>query len=469
MADHLPDADEGVTAESLGKLDGPQRFANNGKKKLCAVPNCPKLSDGRRSNFMCRSHYTTTSLYRAEVEEEQRAREQEAAALGCGSDGDGTVDGGDGGGEDEEEEGGTGSGGGRRSRRNRKPSAKILRSVETEQVMKKEMQRRREEKFGKGGSGNGSSKGTGGGGERTSATSRATRVDYSALAGVNDDSSYASVVSYKKTKVVADTQNEDDDFEEASSTAGSSVAAEAARPSIPKTRHIIRVAAYPPAQKPAKTSLGPEPSYLFRKGPLPPPSPPIGPQIDPPAFPFQRPIAVNPQGQDQSLADTGIYANQIRRRVQADADASIILPLPRRTVGGVRDQVERTKQCNCKKSGCLKLYCDVSIWIHSLRLICTFCRHASFFFCSIFPVVASTLIVIIFFHRSICLYPPHNTTQRSASPMLFSVPTCAVVSSVTTMKTASKTFGRGPRSLYRYWSATPMRSVPRSRSVPLYM
>ena len=126
---------------------------------------------------------------------------------------------------------------------------------------------------------------------------------------------------------------------------------------------------YPPAPKPAKTPLGPEPSYLFRKGPLPPPSPPIGPQTDPPAFPFQRPIAVNPQEQDQSLADTGIYANQIRRRVQAEADASIILPLPPRTVGGVREQVERTKQCNCKKSGCLKLYCDVSIWIHSLRLI----------------------------------------------------------------------------------------------------
>ena len=355
--EHMPDADEGVAAESLGKLDGPQRFANNGKKKLCAVPGCPKLSDGRRSNFMCRSHYTTTSLYRAEVEEEQRAREQEAATLGYGSDGGGTVDGGEGGKEDNEEEGG---GGGRRSRRNRKPSAKILRSVETEQVLKKEVQRRKEEKFGKGGGGGGNSKSSGGGGERIS--SRATRVDYSALAGVYDDSFYASAVSYKKAKVVDNTRNGDEDYEdEASCNAGSSVAAEAARPSIPKTRHVFRVAAYPPAPKPTKASLGPEPSYLFRKGPLPPPSPPIGPQIDPPAFPFQRPIAVNPQEQEQSLDDAGIYANQIRRRVQAEADASTILPLPPRTVGGVRDQVERTKQCNCKKSGCLKLYCDVSL------------------------------------------------------------------------------------------------------------
>lgn len=363
MADLLPDADEGVTAESIGKLDGPQRFANDGKKNLCAVPGCPKLSDGRRSNFMCRSHYTTTSLYRAEIEEEQRVREQEAATLGCGSDGDGTVDGGGGGGEDGQDELG-GGGGGRRSRRNRKPSAKILRSVETEQVMKKEVQRRREEKFGKGGGGGGSSRSTGGGGERTSA--RATRVDYSALAGVNEDSSYASVVSYKKNKVDTRTSNGDEDYEdEANSIAGSRVeAAGAARPSIPKTRHIIRVAAYPPAPKPTKASLGPEPSHLFRKGPLPPPTPPIGPQIDPPPFPSQRPIAVNPQKREQSLADTGIYANQIRRRLQAEADASTILPLPPRTVGGVRDQVKRTKQCNCKKSGCLKLYCDVSTSIH---------------------------------------------------------------------------------------------------------
>ena len=414
-------ADEDVTAESLGKLDGPQRFAGNGKKRLCAVPNCPKLSDGKRSNFMCRSHYTTTSLYRAEVEEEQRAREREAAT----SDGDGTVDGGDGDGEDEGVEvgGDGGGGGGRRSRRNRKPSAKILRSVESEQVMKKEVQRRREEKFGKGGSGDGSSKGTGGGGERTSARARATRIDYSALAGVNDDSSYASVVSYKKkTKVVADAQNEDDDYEEASSTAGSSVGAKAkaARPSIPKTRHVIRVAAYPPAPKSAKTSLGPEPSYLFRKGPLPPPSPPIGPQTDPPAFPFQRPIAVNPQEQHQSLADTGIYSNQIRRRVQAEANASDILPLPPRTVGGLRDQVERTKQCNCKKSGCLKLYCDVSIWIHSLRLICTFCRHASFSLSFNLPVAISTIVLssLILIYSSFYLplpSAPHDTTQCFAN------------------------------------------------------
>ena len=348
--EEMPDAAAEVTAESLGELDGPQRFANNGKKKLCAVPNCPKLSDGRRSNFLCRSHYTTTSLYRAEVEEEERQRK--AREADDSGNGDGAVGGG---GDDDDEEGGGGDGGGRRSRRNRKPSAKILRSVETEQVMKKELQRRREEKLGKGGGG---SKRTGGGnGGR--ASSRAMRIDYSALAGVNDDSSYASVLSYKKARV---DDNGDDDYEhEASSTAGSSVAAESARPSIPKTRHVIRVAAYSTSPKIADPPLGPEPSYLFREGPLPPPSPPTEPQMDPPAFPFERPVAVNPQ--EHSLADTGIYANKIRRRLQAEAESSAILSLPPRTVGGVRDQVEKTKQCCCKKSGCLKLYCDVSAWL----------------------------------------------------------------------------------------------------------
>jgi len=35
-----------------------------------------------------------------------------------------------------------------------------------------------------------------------------------------------------------------------------------------------------------------------------------------------------------------------------------IIPLPRRTIGGIRDQTLKIKQCNCKKSSCLKLYCD---------------------------------------------------------------------------------------------------------------
>jgi hypothetical protein len=35
-----------------------------------------------------------------------------------------------------------------------------------------------------------------------------------------------------------------------------------------------------------------------------------------------------------------------------------ILPLPKRTIGGLRDQVLKVKQCNCKRSSCLKLYCE---------------------------------------------------------------------------------------------------------------
>ena len=35
-----------------------------------------------------------------------------------------------------------------------------------------------------------------------------------------------------------------------------------------------------------------------------------------------------------------------------------IYPLPNRTIGGLRDQVLKIKQCNCKRSSCLKLYCE---------------------------------------------------------------------------------------------------------------
>lgn len=35
-----------------------------------------------------------------------------------------------------------------------------------------------------------------------------------------------------------------------------------------------------------------------------------------------------------------------------------VIHLPKRTIGGARDQIPRTKRCSCKRSFCLKLYCD---------------------------------------------------------------------------------------------------------------
>ena len=54
----------------------------------------------------------------------------------------------------------------------------------------------------------------------------------------------------------------------------------------------------------------------------------------------------------------GAYAPMLRHRLERDLDGTSVVPLPPRVVGGLRDQIERTKQCNCKRSHCLKLYCE---------------------------------------------------------------------------------------------------------------
>eukprot|EP00979_Chaetoceros_neogracilis_P005028 scaffold861_cov231-Chaetoceros_neogracile.AAC.3 len=38
--------------------------------------------------------------------------------------------------------------------------------------------------------------------------------------------------------------------------------------------------------------------------------------------------------------------------------SNTVIPLPPRTVGGIRDQILKAKRCKCKRSGCLKLYCE---------------------------------------------------------------------------------------------------------------
>lgn len=51
----------------------------------------------------------------------------------------------------------------------------------------------------------------------------------------------------------------------------------------------------------------------------------------------------------------GPYAHLARIRRRLELDASNIVPLPPRIIGGVRDQVEKTKQCSCRRFNCLKV------------------------------------------------------------------------------------------------------------------
>lgn len=59
---------------------------------------------------------------------------------------------------------------------------------------------------------------------------------------------------------------------------------------------------------------------------------------------------------------------------------SHFIPLPIRTIGGIRDQMLKIKNCTCKKSGCLKLYCDCfnsGIFCHE-TCKCLDCKNEEF-------------------------------------------------------------------------------------------
>jgi hypothetical protein len=57
-------------------------------------------------------------------------------------------------------------------------------------------------------------------------------------------------------------------------------------------------------------------------------------------------------------ARAGVYAPLLRKRQKRHRDCVPVVTLPPRAIGGVRDQLRKTRVCNCKRSGCLKLYCD---------------------------------------------------------------------------------------------------------------
>jgi len=84
----------------------------------------------------------------------------------------------------------------------------------------------------------------------------------------------------------------------------------------------------------------------------------------------------------------GVYAPILRAQYKRKVDNAATVPLPRRVIGGLRDQLageSNTKSCTCSQTGCLKvslwlctaksrsLYCFCCfqcVWIHELYFPC---------------------------------------------------------------------------------------------------
>ena len=77
------------------------------------------------------------------------------------------------------------------------------------------------------------------------------------------------------------------------------------------------------------------------------------------------------------LRHAGVYASQIYKRLKEQNETCPVVPLPPHVIGGIRDVVVRTKQCNCRRSNCLKLYCECfAAGIHcSVLCHCIECKN----------------------------------------------------------------------------------------------
>lgn len=131
--------------------------------------------------------------------------------------------------------------------------------------------------------------------------------------------------------------------------------------SEPKTvRKSARSTKRKRATAPATPPTPPAPPLKRRKKKPPPASPLESPphpesQEESPIW-TQSPPAIIQGGPPLDLA--GVYAPLLRLRHKRELDSTPVVSLPPRIIGGVRDQLEKHKVCNCRRSNCLKLYCD---------------------------------------------------------------------------------------------------------------
>jgi hypothetical protein len=58
---------------------------------------------------------------------------------------------------------------------------------------------------------------------------------------------------------------------------------------------------------------------------------------------------------EPSMAPDILYGPLLRKQYNREVENSSVVPLPPRVIGGLRDQVETIKVCNCKRSHCLKV------------------------------------------------------------------------------------------------------------------
>lgn len=75
--------------------------------------------------------------------------------------------------------------------------------------------------------------------------------------------------------------------------------------------------------------------------------------------PSDDPSSSHDQEEDhQTLSHDVAYETRLRLERKRRADALPVVPLPPRVIGGLRDQMTKARTCNCRRSNCLKLYCD---------------------------------------------------------------------------------------------------------------